>query len=84
MIVESVEQTCLACPSQWEGRLTDGRMFYVRYRWGHLSLSVSPGPTTDIFEAVDGEEVYSEATGSEYDGVISWDEVCNKTGLKQS
>jgi len=35
VIVELV-QTCNACPSQWEGRLADGRSIYIRFRHGEL------------------------------------------------
>ena len=34
------EQTCMACPEQWEGRLTDGRYFYFRFRHSRASLAV--------------------------------------------
>jgi hypothetical protein len=44
LVVED-EQTCYACPTQWEGRLTDGRYFYFRYRggWASLALGDSAG-----------------------------------------
>lgn len=38
IIIEHLTQTCGACPSQWEGELEDGRMLYIRYRWGYLSI----------------------------------------------
>jgi len=50
-------QTCYACPSQWEGKLDDGRMFYIRYRWSEGSVEVSPTPTDDVMQAVGGELV---------------------------
>jgi hypothetical protein len=48
MKLTSIEQTCLACPSQWEGKLKSGRMIYVRYRWGTLNICVSKFPTDDF------------------------------------
>lgn len=66
--VVDVRQTCWACPAQWEGTLDDGRMFYVRYRWGYLSVRVSPAPTTDIDDAVAGEEIFGDSLGGEFDG----------------
>ena len=48
----SIEQTCTACPSQWEGKLAGGRMFYVRYRWGILAVNISAKPTDDVMDAV--------------------------------
>ncbi len=75
MKIKSIKQTCPACPSQWEGHLEDGRMFYIRYRWGHLSISVSDKPTDDVYDAVKGKEVLSKDVGDELDGTMSWDEL---------
>lgn len=56
--ISKIEQTCYACPSQWEIDLEDGRHIYVRYRWGTLSFDV------------DNIEVYSEDIGDGLSGVI--------------
>ena len=69
--IKRIERTCLACPSQWEGKLTDGRMFYVRYRWGYLSIRVSNGKTDDSMNAVRGEEIFGAQLGSDMDGCLS-------------
>tara|TARA_Y100000310_G_scaffold341076_2_gene439006 strand:+ start:1808 stop:2092 length:285 start_codon:yes stop_codon:yes gene_type:complete len=52
-----IKKTCEALPAQWEGELSDGRMIYVRYRWGGLTVSVSRDKTNDIGEAVGGPEM---------------------------
>ena len=39
-LVDTDKQTCSACPTQWEGRLKDGREFYFRYRHGYASLEL--------------------------------------------
>ena len=67
-------QTCYACPSQWEGTLDDGRMIYIRFRWGNLTISVSPTPTTDVYDAVGGEVIYSKRTSDGLDGVMDYEE----------
>ncbi len=62
--IESIVQTCSACPSQWEGKLVTGKDIYIRYRHGQLSV------------AVDGESVFRRSLGSEYaDGILSYDEL---------
>ena len=38
--VKEYEQTCCACPSQWDIYTDDGHYIYVRYRWGYLSLTL--------------------------------------------
>lgn len=52
MKVKSIIKTCAACPSQWEGHLEDGRMFYIRYRWGWLTAEVSNKPTNNVSDAI--------------------------------
>lgn len=75
MKVTSIVQTSTACPSQWEGTLEDGRMVYVRYRWGYLSVRVSPTPTTEVLDAVDGEEVFGKEIGGGLDGWLSYSQL---------
>lgn len=41
--VIELAKTCDACPSQWEGRLADGRGIYIRFRWGTLSAEIFDG-----------------------------------------
>jgi hypothetical protein len=41
MLVTELMRTTIACPTQWEGRLEDGRSLYVRYR--HRTLRVGVG-----------------------------------------
>jgi hypothetical protein len=51
MVIAQEEQTCLACPDQWEGKLIDGRYFYLRLRHGKAHLAVGDSP-----EAVAGRQ----------------------------
>ena len=63
--VKKLSKTCDACPSQWEGETTDGRVVYIRYRWGYLSAGIG----ADIGEAV-RDNLYEEQIGGELDGYI--------------
>jgi len=78
--VEEIRQTCTACPSQWEGRTTDERPIYIRYRWGVLSVRLGP-PGGDLPSAVDGPELYCSEECGDGNGVIELDEVCKVAGL---
>jgi len=69
MIIYKIKQTCLACPSQWEGYFADLRPFYVRYRWGYLSICIGK-KGGGIDSAIGGREIYGKKIGDEYDGVI--------------
>lgn len=59
IFVKSITMTCGACPSQWSGKTTTGRTVYIRYRYGHLSVSVG-----DVV-------VKSVNIGGSMDGVMS-------------
>ena len=80
MIVDKITQTCNACPSQWEGSLKDGRMFYARYRWGQLTIELSKEPTNDIYMAMGeyGQLIYDGQLGYEFDGVLCQSELVEK------
>jgi hypothetical protein len=80
MIISDIQQTCPACPSQWQGHLKDGRPIYIRYRWGELSLHVGPiGGTID--DAVGNAPEFEQQIGDHLDGSIGLDEVCRLTGI---
>ena len=64
MKAESIEQTCHACPAQFEGQLDTGEYFYGRYRWGCLSIRIGDSPD----KAVRGREVYCEQLSGDFDG----------------
>lgn len=70
-----LEKTCYASPAQWEGKLEDGRMIYIRYRYGNLSISISENATEDIFDAVEGIELLCEDIGDDLDGFIEFKEL---------
>lgn len=40
--VKFFSRTCIACPSQWEGALEDGRFLYIRYRADKFKAFISP------------------------------------------
>lgn len=42
MQIVRIVQTCWACPSQWEGFMADGQVFYIRFRHGNISVYVDP------------------------------------------
>lgn len=40
--IKTIEQTCFACPSQWDIMTEDGQYIYARFRWGYLSVKINP------------------------------------------
>lgn len=63
------------CPSQWEGKLEDGRMFYCRFRWGGFYIRVSEKETDDVSDAVGGECILEMEYGGEMDGIMTTEEM---------
>jgi len=60
----TAEETCGACPVQWEGTLTDGGPFYFRYRFATASLARTP----------DSPEVSMPFGDHRLDGIFESDE----------
>ena len=54
-------------------------MVYVRYRWGNLTIEVSPEPSNDIYDAIDGIEVFSQELGGGLDGHLTYDQLKTAT-----
>lgn len=78
MIVENVRvfdvnQTCFACPSQWDVLTSTRQMLFVRYRHGVLEVC-DGGPG--------GPVVFEKEIGDWLDGVMSWKEVLRHTGMR--
>lgn len=83
MRVANIKQTCSACPSQWEGHTEDGRMFYIRFRWGGLSIEISEEPTNVIQKAMD-ILLFDEQISDSLDGILTEEELkpyMNKVGF---
>lgn len=80
MKLVKLTKTCSGCPAQWEGTLEDGRMVYIRYRWGWLSVSVSESKTQYIDAAVVGKTLFYEAVGPEMHGFLEFEVLAKLTG----
>jgi hypothetical protein len=81
--ITEIRQTCAVAPSQWDGRLTDTRPIYIRYRWGYLSVAIGE-PGASVESAVDASEWFGEQIRDSLDSKISIEEVCLLTGLTLS
>lgn len=77
MRVIELIQTCLACPSQWEGKTNDNREIYIRYRWGRLSIDLGQEGVEHLKHSdLRGMNVlFEEKIGDEFDGVLEYEEL---------
>lgn len=75
--IATARMTCRAYPTQWEGTLTDGRVWYLRFRHAELTLGIG----ADQDEAVrnsgsaagaerDLSETHGDDAGTMEDGEI--------------
>lgn len=60
--VAAADQTCIACPEQWEGTLTDGRAFYFRFRHSRAQLGVGADQNAAVTDAFSRPHLLLERT----------------------
>ena len=76
--VAKLKMTCGACPSQWEGKLMDGRAIYIRYRWGELVVAIAQTQkeALDVFCGFsDDGLIFSEEFGDNLSGECTLEDV---------
>jgi len=73
--IANIECTCYGSPTQYEGKLDNGKMFYFRFRWGELSISESEHPTEEIDDAITGTIMLEHQTDDKWNGRLSAEEV---------
>lgn len=73
--VVSLKKTCIACPSQWEGTLEDGRAIYARYRHGALSVGVGDDLKEAVRNSWTEEALYADYLGDGFDGFMDFEEL---------
>lgn len=73
--VVTLKKTSLACPSQWEGFLEDGRVIYARYRWGELSVGVGDGADEAVSNGMSDDALYAEPVSGGLDGYMDFEEL---------
>src|SRR3954449_6556273 len=71
----SLKNTCIACPSQWEGTLEDGRAIYARYRHGELSVGVGKDIDEAVRDGMSDQALYANHIGDGLDGFMDFEEL---------
>ncbi len=75
MILYKLKQTCVACPSQWMAYTTDGRLVYIRYRSGWLTVHVGEMEMTNTLDVAGVDPILKIKLGDNLDGGIEWDRI---------
>jgi hypothetical protein len=73
--VVALRQTSVACPSQWEGTLEDGRAVYVRYRYDWLSVGVGDDVDQAVHSGSTDRALYAGCVGAGLDGFMDLEEL---------
>lgn len=71
----TLTRTCLACPTQWEGTLDDGRAIYVRYRHGELSVGIGGDIDDAVRNGMSDQALYAADIGDGLDGFMDEEEL---------
>ncbi len=77
--LKNLKKTRDSCPSQWEGKLENGRYIYIRYRWGELGYGI--GATINIAVRSYNFENKNNV-GPSFDGSMETDRMLKLLGLK--
>ena len=70
IIITRIIKTCIACPTQWDAWDIEGSYYYIRFRFG--KLTVHKGENLK-------ELIFSKLMGGEYDGEIDLGRVARAT-----
>lgn len=73
--VVTLRKTSVACPSQWEGTLEDGRAVYARYRYGWLSVGVGDDVDQAVRSGSTDQALYEGCVGAGLDGFMDFEEL---------
>ena len=73
--VVALRKTCIACPSQWDGVLEDGRAIYARYRHGALSVGVGDDHEEAVRNSWTEQALYADYVGHGFDGFMDFEEL---------
>lgn len=73
--VLTLKKTCLACPSQWDGTLEDGRAVYARFRHGHLSVGIAETVKEAVNNARSDQALCEREIGDRFDGFMDFEEL---------
>lgn len=74
-MVTALKKTSIACPSQWEGTLQDGRAIYARYRHGALSVGVGDDTAEAVRNSASDQAFFTDYLGDGLDGFMDLEEL---------
>lgn len=76
--IAKYEQTCIACPTQFDCLTDDGQYVYIRYRCGWLRAGIAADEKTfwDNWGKIERPyNIFNQEIGDDLDGLISFEEM---------
>lgn len=74
-------RTCAACPSQWDAWDTDGRYYYLRYRYGVGTVTRHPSPNSSQWTLAElNSPVAQFRHGDKFGGSMDLPEFLQRSG----
>lgn len=73
VVLTKLESLYTSCPEQWEGWDVDGKYYYIRYRYGYLSVT-----NNESYNSID---YFGKQIGDEMDGCMSTEDMLEHTGF---
>jgi hypothetical protein len=80
--IKRIKRTCWGCPAQWEGRTTDNRPIYIRYRWGTLRVDIGKKGQTISEAILSGKTALRLTVGDNLSGCMEDEELMEITKNK--
>lgn len=80
-VIVRAEQTCFACPAQWNAWDADGTQYYLRYRHSLGSAEIRRTADGEWLDS-NPERVAEFETDEQDGGVISLEEFCERADLE--
>jgi hypothetical protein len=81
-VIVRAEQTCFACPAQWDAWDADGSQYYLRYRHSFGSAERVRRGEGEWLDGDRRETVGEFETDEDDGGVISLEKFCERAGLE--
>ena len=88
LLLAKVRLTCPSVPSQWDAWDAAGQYYYIRYRFGRLTVDSYPSPNPEEWKTIAEGHLFRwthpdrEARGNQcYHGEMTLREVCKHTGI---
>ncbi|KUF18451.1 hypothetical protein [Streptomyces silvensis] len=77
-----VVETCRACPAQWDAWDTEGRYYYLRYRFGQGTVDTYANPDPETWDGVEGGVAQFADPDEPMRGTIELTEFLHRAALR--